>query len=152
MASVRGSKVKLTFKGFDLLLEQINEANGDVTAATEKALKASADMLTQEIRAGAQQRKLGTSTLINPTPVWSGNKCSVEVGYNLGSYDSSNPSEGYKALFKEYGTAKRKTSKGANRGEITANPFIRPAVDNNKSRIKKEQQAALDEILKGLKG
>ena len=145
-------KVKLTLKGFDLLLDQINEAGGSIESATERALESSAQLVTQEIRTGAQQRNLDTDSLINPKPKWSGNRCSVEVGFELGAYDSKNPSNGYLALFKEYGTAKRSTSKGANRGKVTADPFIRPAITDNKKAIHKAQETALERILKGLKG
>ena len=37
------------------------------------------------------------------------------------------------------------------RGSVSANPFIRPALEQNQKAIRNEQQAALDEILKGLK-
>ena len=164
-----GTKLKLTLKGFDDLLEQINESGGEIKTATEKALKSSANLLTNEIRSGAAQRNVPTTDLINPTPKWSGNRCSVEVGFKLGAYDSVNPSSGYLALFKEYGapagggvrTVKEPgivarvdgdfKTLDKSRGSVSANPFIRPALEQNQKAIRNEQQAALDEILKGLK-
>ena len=165
-----GTKLKLTLKGFDDLLEQINESGGEIRTATEKALKSSANLLTNEIRSGAAQRNVPTTDLINPTPKWNGNRCSVEVGFTLGAYDSKNPSSGYLALFKEYGapagggvrTVKEPgivarvdgdfKTLDKSRGSVSANPFIRPALEQNQKAIRKQQEAALNEILKGLKG
>lgn len=164
-----GTKLKLTLKGFDGLLEEIQSAGGEIAPATERALQSSANLLTNEIRSGAAQRNVPTTDLINPTPKWSGNRCSVEVGFKLGAYDSVNPSSGYLALFKEYGapagggvrTVKEPgivarvdgdfKTLDKSRGSVNADPFIRPALEQNQKAIRNEQQAALDEILKGLK-
>ena len=164
-----GTKLKLTLKGFDGLLEEIQSAGGEIAPATERALQSSANLLTNEIRSGAAQRNVPTTDLINPTPKWNGNRCSVEVGFTLGAYDSKNPSSGYLALFKEYGapagggvrTVKEPgivarvdgdfKTLDKSRGSVNADPFIRPALEKNQKAIRNEQQAALDEILKGLK-
>ncbi len=151
---IMASKVKLTFRGFDLLLEQIKDAGGEIKPATERALLSSAHLLTQEIKTGAQQRGVPTDTLITPNVKWNGNRASVEVGFELGAYDPRNPSSGYLALFKEYGAPSkggtRKTSKGYNRGAVAADPFIRPALKDNKKKIHAAQKKALERILGGL--
>ena len=165
-----GTRLKLTLKGFDDLLEQIKNAGGDIKPATERALQTSANLVTNEIRAGAVQRNVPTDNLITPAPKWNGNRCSVEVGFTLGAYDSKNPSSGYLALFKEYGapagggvrTVKEPgivarvdvdfKTLDKSRGRVSANPFIRPALEQNQKAIRKQQEAALNEILKGLKG
>ena len=146
-----GAKLKLTLKGFDELLDEIKAAGGDIKPATERALQSSANLATEKIRSGAQARNLGSAGIINPVVKWSGNRATVEVGYELGAYDSRNPSQGYKALFIEYGTGKRATKHGANRGAVGANPFIRPAVTEGKKEIVKAQQTELERVLKGLK-
>lgn len=146
------AKVKLTLKGFDALLDDIQKAGGEIEPATERALESSAQLVTQKIKEGANARGVGTRTLINPKTKWSGNRASIEVGYNLGAYNSASPSEGYLALFFEYGTGKRTTKRGANRGKMNPDPFVRKAVSDNAKQIKAAQEKALDRILKELKG
>lgn len=164
-----GSKLKLTLKGFDGLLEEIQYAGGEIAPATEHALQSSAKLLTNEIRSGAAQRNVPTTDLINPTPKWSGNRCSVEVGFKLGAYDSVNPSSGYLALFKEYGApagggVRNVKESGIvakvggefktlnkSRGSVNADPFIRPALEQNQKAIREAQKTALERILGGLK-
>lgn len=164
-----GTKLKLTLKGFDGLLEEIQSASGEIASATERALQSSANLLTNEIRSGAAQRNVPTTDLINPTPKWSGNRCSVEVGFKLGAYDSVNPSSGYLALFKEYGApagggVRNVKESGIiakvggefktlnkSRGSVNADPFIRPALEQNQKAIREAQKTALERILGGLK-
>ena len=164
-----GTKLKLTLIGFDGLLEEIQSAGGEIAPATERAMQSSANLLTNEIRSGAAQRNVPTTDLINPTPKWSGNRCSVEVGFKLGAYDSVNPSSGYLALFKEYGApagggvrnvkesdivekvgGEFKTL-NKSRGSVNADPFIRPALEQNQKAIREAQKTALERILGGLK-
>lgn len=164
-----GTKLKLTLIGFDGLLEEIQSASGEIASATERALQSSANLLTNEIRSGAAQRNVPTTDLINPTPKWSGNRCSVEVGFKLGAYDSVNPSSGYLALFKEYGApagggVRNVKESGIvakvggefktlnkSRGSVNADPFIRPALEQNQNAIREAQKTALERILGGLK-
>lgn len=164
-----GTKLKLTLKGFDGLLEEIQYAGGEIAPATEHALQSSAKLLTNDIKSGAAQRNVPTTDLINPTPKWSGNRCSVEVGFKLGAYDSVNPSSGYLALFKEYGApagggVRNVKESGIvakvggefktlnkSRGSVNADPFIRPALEQNQKAIREAQKTALERILGGLK-
>lgn len=146
-----GARVKLTLSGFDKLLAEIQDAGGEIKPATERALQSSANLATAKIRSGAEARNLGSEGIIDPTVKWNGNRASVEVGYKLGAYNSRDLSPGFKALFTEYGTGKRATKKGANRGAVNANPFIRPAVEESKKEIVKAQKVALERVLKGLK-
>ena len=164
-----GTKLKLTLKGFDGLLEEIQGAGGEIASATERALQSSAKLLTNDIKSGAAQRNVPTTDLINPTPKWSGNRCSVEVGFKLGAYDSVNPSSGYLALFKEYGApagggVRNVKESGIvakvggefktlnkSRGSVNADPFIRPALEQNQKALREAQKTALERILGGLK-
>lgn len=160
------AKAVLTFNGFDKLLEQIKEADGDIKPAVEKALKVGADEVTQKIRQGFSAHGINQAPIIEPSVSWDGNTASCEVGWKLGAYNPANPSDGYKAMFSEYGTAQRSTKENEqvsingewattkNRGAVTATPFYRPAIEDAKkssSKNKKAQKAALEEILKGLK-
>lgn len=144
------TKLKLTLKGFDEMIEKIEAAGGKIKPAVDRALTSSANLLTQKIKEGANARNVPTDSLIRPAVKWSGNIASVEVGFALGAYTPGNLSSGYLALFKEYGTGKRATSKGYNRGALTADPFIRPALEDGQKEVRKAQQEALDRILKDL--
>ena len=164
-----GTKLKLTLIGFDGLLEEIQSAGGEIAPATERAMQSSANLLTNEIRSGAAQRNVPTDDLINPAPKWNGNRCSVQVGFKLGAYDSVNPSSGYLALFKEYGAPSsggvRNVKESGivakvegefktlnkSRGSVNADPFIRPALERNQKAIREAQKTALERILGGLK-
>lgn len=150
------TKVTLTLKGFDALLEQIQEANGSIKAATERALEAGAKLISDDIRAGATARKIPTGNMITPKTEWNGNRASIKAGFELGSYDPRNPSDGYKALFIEYGSpadgGNRTTKAGKNRGRVNADPFIRPALTRNKKAVQAAQQKALEQILSDLGG
>lgn len=54
-------------------------------------------------------------------------------------------------VFREYGTIERFTKKGAKRGKIMANPFIRPALDSKKNealdRMRRYLELALSAII-----
>lgn len=145
------AKIKLELKGFDKLLEDIQEAGGNIERATEKALLNGANLLTNDFRNGAVNRGLEVDRLITPQVKWANNRASVEAGFKLGEYDEKNPNSAYIALFTEYGTIKRKTKAGANRGKITQNPFIRPTREKDAAKVRRFQKEALEEILKGLK-
>ena len=160
------AKGVLTFKGFEEYLEKIQKANGNVEQAINTALLAGANEVTNEIKAGFDAHGIPHTNIINPNVTWSGNVASCEVGWELGAYNSQNPSDGYKAMFIEYGTGVRSTkeknrvySNGKwattkNRGKITAKPFFRPALENAKkasSKNKKAQRAAFEKILEELK-
>tara|TARA_Y100000385_G_C12756135_1_gene493104 strand:+ start:165 stop:590 length:426 start_codon:yes stop_codon:yes gene_type:complete len=51
----------------------------------------------------------------------------------------------------EYGTAPRYTADGNYRGEMIAKPFMRPAIDNNISSVKKRILIRLQDIVRKLK-
>ena len=149
-------KLTLTLKGFDKLLEQIQEADGDIKEATERALEAGAKLISDDIRAWATARNIPTGNMIKPKAEWNGNRASIKAGFELGAYDPRKPSDGYLALFKEYGATadggKRTTKTGKNRGRVIADPFIRPALTRNKKAVQAAQQKALEQILSDLGG
>lgn len=145
----------LVLKGFDKLLEDIQRAHGSIEKATEKGLKAGAEVLTRQYedeakKSGATQDELA-ALVKSPKPERSGNRFTVDTGFKLGSYNSENPSGGYLAMFRNYGTVKRTTKSGANRGEISATGFIQRAEERASAKVKKAERQALEEILKDLK-
>lgn len=140
-------RIKLVFNGFDDLLSDIEKAGGRIEPAVNAALTESINLVDSDIRAGAAARGLETDRMITPAVKWNGNKATAEAGFSLGDYDPDDPNSAYIALFTEYGTAERKTKAGENRGEIEADPFIRPAQEKNAAKIKRTQKQALEKIL-----
>lgn len=140
-------RVKLVFTGFEELLDAIEKAGGDIKPAVNTALQESINLIDADIRAGAIARGLETDQMITPQVTWKDDRATAEAGFKLGTYDPDNPNSGYIALFKEYGTAQRQTKDGENRGVITADPFIRPAKEQNAAQIKRIQKKALNKIL-----
>ena len=73
-------------------------------------------------------------------------KITAECGWKKGSYDPKSPSVGYKVVFMNYGTPRR-----SKHGQVKPSGFIQKAKNKAKPKIKKTQENALKEILKGLK-
>lgn len=125
--------MKLDVKGLEDLLERIKKAGGNITQATETALKESAKPFYDDLRSGiAKHRDTGLteSSLRTLDVKWDGNVASLKVGFDINK-------GGLPALFIEYGTPKQKPR-----------PFIRPAITRNKPKARKIQQKVLVDILK----
>lgn len=144
--------IKLDLKGFDEMLRKIEKANGNVDAVAKKCMDKSAQIMQDELKSQMQAADLQNtmSRLISrmPSPrvendhgLWT-----AQVGYEKGAYDPKNPSDAYEVIFINYGTPRR-----TKHGKVQARGFIAKAKKKAKSKIKKEQQQILDEILRGLK-
>lgn len=139
------SKDVLQLKGFEELIEQIQKAGGSVDRAAESCTRQAAQIMQAELK--AQMQAAGVeSDLINrmPPPQITGkdNIYSAAVGYKKGRYDPSDPSDGYKVVFLNYGTPKRTLH-----GKVAARGFIKKAKDSARPRIKKAQEETLNKIL-----
>lgn len=144
----KNSGIKLNLKGFDKLLEQIQEAGGNVDKATERAIDKSVDVVSQELHNACNSAGVPSSVsseIKSERAKWTGNRCSARVGWRLGTYNPKNLSQGFKAIFLNYGTPRRKEH-----GKITARNFIATAKKASKPKLRKIQKETLDEILKGL--
>ena len=138
----------LNLKGFDKLLEQIQEAGGNIDKATEQAINKSVDVVSQDLHNACDSAGVPSSVsseIKSDRAEWDGNKCSARVGWKLGTYDPKNLSQGFKAIFLNYGTPRRKKH-----GKITARNFIATTKKTSKPKLRKIQKQTLDEILKGL--
>lgn len=139
------SKAILQLKGFDDLLEKIQKAGGSVDRAADSCVRQSAQILQNEMK--AQMQAAGVDgDLINSMPppqiTVDGNRYSAAVGYKKGNYDPSDPSDGHKVVFLNYGTPRRKL-----RGKVAARGFIQAAKKKARPKIKKAQQQTLEKIL-----
>lgn len=133
----------ISFYGFDELLKKIEDAGGTIDGAVTNCVEESAQIVQDEMKAQMNKKKVA-SDLINrmpkPTIEKSGNAITERVGYKKGKYNPKKLSDGYKAVFINYGTPR-----------ITPRKFIDAAKRKAKPQIKKQQESTLNEILKGLK-
>ena len=141
--------IKLQLDGFDELLKKIEKAGGSIDAAAETCLKKSANIMEAELKTQMSKADVDAA-LINrmpaPTIEKDGNRMTARVGYKKGAYNPNNISDGYKVVFLNYGTPKRKKH-----GKIKARGFIAKAKKKAKPQIKRQQETTLDEIFRGLR-
>lgn len=141
------SGIRVSLDGFEEYIKRLEQANKNVDAAIRKAVDAGADAADRELHAQCDASGVPSSVSreIKKTVESAGNRYRVKVGWEIENYDPKNPSQGYKALFLNYGTPHRKKH-----GKVKARGFIAKAKKNSKKKIKEAQQAALDEIIGGL--
>lgn len=144
------SKAVIKLEGFEELLKEIDKAGGSIDAAVERAVQKSADIVEEQLRAACPNADIA-SEIEQTRPVMQHNVCKGAVGWKMGNYDPKNPSAGYKAVFLNYGTARRYTKAGADRGAIEARGFISTAKKKSKKLVKNVQEETLREILGGIK-
>lgn len=141
------SKHVLSLKGFEDMLADIERTGKNVDRAAEKALHAGAAEYEKALRAECAAANVPDSITreIETRVEMKNNRYRVSVGWELGEYNPAELSQGYKALFLNYGTPHRKAH-----GKIKARGFIGAAKKKSKKKIKAAQAAALEEILRGL--
>lgn len=139
------SKAILQLKGFDDLFDQIKKAGGSIDAAADSCLRQSANIMQAELKSQMQAAGVD-SGLINAMPppqiTVKGNRYQAKVGYKKGEYNPSDPSDGYKVVFLNYGTPRRTMH-----GKVAARGFIQKAKNKARPQIKKAQQETLEKIL-----
>lgn len=152
--------MRLKVDGFNEMLERVQKAGGDVDKAARECMEKSLQVLESNLKKEAEASGAPTSTVSHSVTI-SGNRISGETGWKLGNYDSNNPSEGYEAMFREFGTGKhsargkgkdRQTAAGHNRGSTEPRPFIAKARKKSAKPIKAIQQETLQNIVKELEG
>lgn len=145
-------------KGFEDMLEAVQKAGGNVDAAARRCMEKSVDVLESNLIREAQASGADTSEVYKGL-IFEGNRISAETGWELGSYDSGNPSEGYRAMFIEFGAGKssargkgrdRETAAGYNRGSTEPRPFMEKARKKSVKPIKAIQQETLQDMVKEL--
>lgn len=139
--------IRLKLDGFDDLLSKIEKAGGSIDSAATTCLKNSASVMEKELKTQMSNSKVD-SGLINRMPApqieKDGNRITARVGYKKGAYNPNDPSDGYEAVFINFGTPKRQPT------QIKARGFIARAKKKARPQIKKQQKQTLDEILRGL--
>jgi HK97 gp10 family phage protein len=125
-------KHKMTLSGVDAFLEAIAAAGRDVDAAVERTLNSSANMVLADMK---RRVPVDKGYLRDHLRKWGpgrvGNYHWVFVGLDMS--DRENALHG---VFVEYGTTK-----------MEAQPYIRPAFDENKRAIRQAQIKSLKRFL-----
>lgn len=142
--------IKLKLDGFDELLSKIQKAGGSIDSAAESCLTKSASIMEAELK--TQMSNTGVdggliSRMPAPQIERDGNKITARVGYKKGAYTPANLSDGFKAVFINFGTPRRQKH-----GKIKARGFVAKAKKAARPQIKKQQEQTLKEILRGLGG
>ena len=159
------SSIKLEVN-FSDMLEKIKKAGGDIDDVTMKCAQECAKTIRGELVSEAHASGVPSNVTeeIQHNVTKNGNRFKIEAGWKLGEYNPGNPSAGYKAIFLNYGTARRAVKKerihhvvsgkwktlGTNRGAVTGRGFIDRAQKGAKKKIKAIQKDAVKKTLKEL--
>jgi len=166
------TKNVLVFEGFDDWLDLIKEAQGDVPAAIKEAATAGAeaykDILIEKCNAAGIDSRLTNQIQTKIEMDAGGERVSASVGWHLPTYDPTNPADGYKIVFANYGTPRRQVftdetmrvqidgqwktlnSSHKGRGKEIERGFIAAAKKAAKSKVKAAQKKALNKIIEDL--
>lgn len=151
----------LQLQGFDKFLESLQDAGKKMEDDGRKCFEICAENLYDELYKKAEQAGLDKNLLEKISEKFieneSQNIWSYEVGWKKQKDSKTNPiPDTYKVLFYNYGTPKRETKAGYNRGKEPAHPkgshgFIKKAKLAAVQRNKKVQKDTLEKIIGGLK-
>lgn len=122
--------ISIKLSGIEEYLKKIQEVGGNVEESVTQAIAESAKPIYDDIKAWAEKHKLTGATLkgVSISEVQrEGNKFYVDVGI-----DTSKSENAWHAVFVEYGSPHN-----------AADPGIRNAFANNKSKVKKIQRDIL---------
>lgn len=152
--------IKIKIEGFEDLLTQIQQANGSINKACESAIRQSAQIMQTELKSQMRDANVPadlTSKMPSPRIEIEGNRYFAKVGYDKGTYDPNNLSDGYKVMMLNYGTPNRKKHgkivEGSNMkaGGTLKLGFIGRAKSKAKPKMRKAQKEVFQKILERLK-
>lgn len=151
------NKSMLQLKGFDEFIERLEAAGAKMDNEGRKCFEKCGENLYDELYLKAQQAGLDERLLeqiderfIEDYGIWY-----YEVGWKKQKPSSTNPlPDVYKVMFYNYGTPRRKTKQGHNRGAEEPHPkgshgFIKKAKLAAARKNKKLMKETLDKILRG---
>lgn len=134
--------------GFDEFLQKLVDASGSgVDEMARKCFDACSDIVVDAMNEKMQKANVPAS-LQNKTTrfrVVNGNTYMFTYGWSKGDEDTFK-----KICYLNYGTPRRETKKGANRGKVDARYFISNAKRSAAQKMRKVQKDSLDEFIKGL--
>ena len=135
--------IKLDFKGFDDYLEKLIKAEKNVDEVVEQCIQTSAGIIQSEYVAAMSNAKVDSGLIGRMDPYTiehNGNTFSAHIGYKKGPYNPKDPSDGYKAIFLNYGTPR-----------IHPRDFIKKMKKSSLPKVKKEEKKILENALGELK-
>lgn len=155
------NKSILQLQGFDEFLEELEKAGAKMDTEGRKCFEKCAENLYDELYAKASSAGLDNRLLeqleeefieVSSKNVWY-----YECGWKKQKPKVNPLPDTYKVMFYNYGTPKRTTRSGANRGTESAHPvgshgFIKKAKLAVRNKNKKLQKETLNRIIGGLKG
>lgn len=146
------SGISIKLDGFEEMLERIEKASGKADKVARQVVKKSAEIVEAELKAECTRQNIPDSIInaITTEIENSATTASAQVGWKLGSYDSKKPTIGYLAVFLNYGSEKRTTKRGSNRGRLVGKKFIATAKKKASKKVKALQKQMLEEIMKEL--
>lgn len=146
--------IKINLKGFEKMLADIQAAGKDVEAAAAQAITESARVVEADLRTEAAESNVpdDITQQITTQTEQDADRYSAEVGWKLGTYNPQNPSAGYKAIFLNYGTVRRRTRLGHNRGAIQKRAVNQQFIYRAKQRAAPKVRKIQREILKNALG
>nr|DAJ98109.1 MAG TPA: type I neck protein [Caudoviricetes sp.] len=146
------NKSMLQLKGFDEFLEALEEAGKKCDIEGRKCFEKCAENLQDELVDKAEKAKIPeklideiSEEIIEKPYLWR-----YSVGWKKSKPKKDILPDTYKVMFMNYGTPRRKTKKGANRGEIKSRRFIKKAKLAAARKNKKVMNETLNNILSGL--
>lgn len=137
----------LTIHGFEEMVELLEhlEKQG-VDNATEKVFDECCDIVQSSLdNYAAQNIPADLAAKKTKFKVKRGNTFMFAYGWDR----NKNPEDFLKVCYLNYGTPKRKTAKGYNRGKVSARGFISNAKRSAGQKINAKKKAMLKEILNG---
>lgn len=140
--------INLKIDGFDDLLRKIEKAGGNLDEVMGKCLRESAQIMQTELKTQMQDSQVPhdmIDAMPEPELETGWGILTARVGYKKGAYDPKNPSIGYKVVFLNYGTPNR-----TKHGKVKERGFIQRAKKRALPKIRKQQEKALQDSLKGL--
>lgn len=142
------SGINIKLEGFEEILKDIEAAGRSIDSAVESCVRQSAQTVDKELRAQLKQTTESdlADRMPQPTIEREGNRITAFVGFKKGAYNPKNPSDGYRAMFLNYGTPHRQKH-----GQEAARGFITKAKKTSARIVKKQQKEALNKILSRLK-
>lgn len=156
----RGKKTMFELQGFDDFLEQLQEAGKNMEVEGRKCFETCAENLYDALYENGKKAGLSERLLEQIEEKFiensNANIWSYEVGWKKQKPASDPLPDVYKVIFYNYGTPKRTTRKGWNRGKESPHPqgshgFIKKAKLSAIRKNKKVQSDALKKIIGGLK-
>ena len=131
--------IKLQLKGLEEMLEKLQAAGKDVDSAAKKCITESAKIVEKEYVAQMRASNVDQGLIDRMDPIryeTGNNTYAAKIGYKTGNYNPKDLTDGFKAIFINYGTPR-----------ISPREFIAHMKKKAYPQVKKKQKEIFDEIM-----